>query len=69
MRGKLLLFLFLSISLLEVRAISPDTVAIDLGELTLSDSLEIKHTAHSRQGFALGALMAAEWLAGKKERF
>ena len=30
------------------------------------DSLEIKHTAHSRKGFALGALMAAEWLIGKK---
>ena len=29
------------------------------------DSIEIKHTAHSRQGFALGALVAAEWLVGK----
>lgn len=29
------------------------------------DSLEIKHTAHSRQGFALGAVVAAEWLVGK----
>jgi len=34
-----------------------------------ADSLEIRHTAHSRQGFALGALMAAEWLAGKKGVF
>lgn len=30
------------------------------------DSLEIKHTAHSRIGFASGALDAAEWLVGKQ---
>lgn len=30
------------------------------------DDLEIKHTAHSREGFALGAVMVAEWLPGKK---
>jgi 4-hydroxy-tetrahydrodipicolinate reductase len=30
------------------------------------DAIEIKHTAHSREGFALGAVVAAEWLAGKK---
>lgn len=29
------------------------------------DSLEIKHTAHNRSGFALGAVIAAEWLHGK----
>lgn len=29
------------------------------------DTLEIKHTAHSRDGFALGAVIAAEWLIGK----
>ncbi len=29
------------------------------------DSIEIKHTAHSREGFALGALTAAEWIVGK----
>ena len=33
------------------------------------DSLEIKHTAHSRKGFAMGALLAAEWLIGKKGCF
>lgn len=33
------------------------------------DSIEIKHTAHSRQGFALGAVLAAEFLAGKKGLF
>ncbi len=29
------------------------------------DDIEIKHTAHSRAGFALGAVLAAEFLAGK----
>ena len=33
------------------------------------DSIEIKHTAHSRTGFALGAVVAAEWLLGKKGVF
>lgn len=33
------------------------------------DSIEIKHTAHSREGFALGAVVAAEWLYGKKGIF
>ncbi len=33
------------------------------------DSIEIKHTAHSREGFALGAVIAAEWLFGKKGVF
>ncbi len=30
------------------------------------DQIEFKHTAHSRDGFALGAVVAAEWLNGKK---
>ena len=29
------------------------------------DSIEIKHTAHNREGFALGAIIAAEWIIGK----
>ena len=29
------------------------------------DSIEIKHTAHNRKGFALGAVVAAEWLHNK----
>ncbi len=29
------------------------------------DQIELKHTAHSRAGFALGAIIAAEWLHGK----
>ncbi|MEP2772633.1 MAG: 4-hydroxy-tetrahydrodipicolinate reductase [Fulvivirga sp.] len=30
------------------------------------DDIEIKHTAHSRAGFAKGAVMVAEWLKDKK---
>ncbi len=30
------------------------------------DDLEITHTAHSRHGFALGAIQVAEWILGKK---
>ena len=33
------------------------------------DEIEIKHTAHSRDGFATGAVMAAEWIVGKKGNF
>ena len=33
------------------------------------DTLEIKHTAHSRDGFALGAVLAAEWIVDKKGVF
>jgi 4-hydroxy-tetrahydrodipicolinate reductase len=29
------------------------------------DTITIEHVAHTRQGFALGAVVAAEWLAGK----
>ncbi len=31
-----------------------------------ADTISITHSAKSREGFALGAVMAAEWLAGKK---
>lgn len=30
------------------------------------DDIELKHTAHSRAGFALGAVIAAEWLQHKQ---
>jgi 4-hydroxy-tetrahydrodipicolinate reductase len=33
------------------------------------DSIEIKHTAHNRDGFALGAVIAAEWIVGKQGIF
>jgi 4-hydroxy-tetrahydrodipicolinate reductase len=33
------------------------------------DSIELKHTAHSRRGFALGAIHAAMWVRDKKGFF
>jgi len=33
------------------------------------DSIKITHTAHNRNGFALGAVIAAEWLLDKKGVF
>lgn len=33
------------------------------------DRIEITHAAHSREGFALGAVVAAEWLAGREGLF
>ncbi|WP_298480454.1 4-hydroxy-tetrahydrodipicolinate reductase [uncultured Maribacter sp.] len=41
------------------------TVAYD----STIDSIEIKHTAHNREGFALGAVIAAEWIIDKKGIF
>ncbi|HLF51736.1 4-hydroxy-tetrahydrodipicolinate reductase [Flavobacterium sp.] len=33
------------------------------------DLIEIKHVAHNREGFALGSVIAAEWILGKKGIF
>lgn len=33
---------------------------------SLLDTLEIKHTAHSREGFALGTILVVEWIRNKK---
>lgn len=33
------------------------------------DTITLTHTAHSRSGFALGAVLAAEWLPGKRGIF
>lgn len=33
------------------------------------DTIEIKHTAHNREGFAFGAVIAAEWIINKKGIF
>ena len=34
-----------------------------------ADTIELKHAARNRNGFALGALMAAEWISDKKGFF
>lgn len=36
---------------------------------SLADSIELTHTAKNRSGFALGALLAAEWIVGKQGFF
>jgi 4-hydroxy-tetrahydrodipicolinate reductase len=36
---------------------------------SLEDEIEIKHTANNRNGFALGAIRAAEWIINKKGVF
>ena len=33
------------------------------------DTISIKHEAHNREGFALGAVVTAEWIVGKKGIF
>lgn len=33
------------------------------------DTIEIKHVAHSREGFARGAILASEWIVGKQGSF
>lgn len=37
--------------------------------LSDTDRIDIKHTAHNRQGFTEGALLAATWIIGKKGVF
>lgn len=36
---------------------------------SIIDDIEITHTAHSREGFALGAVLVAEWIRGRKGSF
>lgn len=33
------------------------------------DEIEFSHSAHNRRGFALGAVLAAEWIIGKQGVF
>ncbi len=42
---------------------TPGTHTIDYKSKV--DAIEIKHTAYGREGFALGAVIAAEWIQGK----
>ncbi|MGI4762595.1 MAG: 4-hydroxy-tetrahydrodipicolinate reductase [Janthinobacterium lividum] len=37
--------------------------------LSAADTLELRHEAHSREGFAAGALLAAGWLPGRRGVF
>jgi 4-hydroxy-tetrahydrodipicolinate reductase len=54
-----------------VVAITSHRIADAKGEHSVTatsevDTLEVRHDAHSRRGFALGAVRAAEWVAGRQ---
>jgi len=38
----------------------------EIGFNSAADTITLRHTAHSREGFARGALRAAQWIVGKK---
>jgi 4-hydroxy-tetrahydrodipicolinate reductase len=38
----------------------------EIGFDSAADTITLRHTARSREGFALGAIKAAEWVAGRK---
>jgi 4-hydroxy-tetrahydrodipicolinate reductase len=38
----------------------------EIGFDSAADTITLRHTARSREGFALGAIRAAEWIVGKK---
>ena len=38
----------------------------EIGFDSAADTITLRHTARSREGFARGALQAARWVAGKK---
>jgi len=41
----------------------------EIGFDSSADEITLKHTAHGREGFALGAVRAAEWIIGKSGIF
>lgn len=56
----------LNISAIRVNEVPGTHVVSYLSE---NDEIEIRHTAKSRKGFALGAVIAAEWVCDKKGFF
>ena len=38
----------------------------EIGFDSAADTITLRHTARNREGFALGAIKAAEWIMGKK---
>jgi 4-hydroxy-tetrahydrodipicolinate reductase len=38
----------------------------EIGFDSAADTITLRHTARSREGFARGALQAAKWIVGKK---
>lgn len=56
---------------LEIKSIREGNICgiHDVKYTSVSDTIELKHTANNRSGLAAGALMAAEWVKGKKGVF
>jgi len=50
---------------IDVERVDPTPGTHKITWQSVIDTIEIQHIAHSRTGFATGALMAAEWLVGK----
>ena len=48
-----------------VKRIDPSPGTHSISYSSMIDQIELKHTAHSRDGFALGAISAAKWIKGK----
>ena len=42
---------------------------MNIGFDSQADTITLRHTARSREGFALGALQAAKWIRGRKGVF
>ncbi len=55
--------------IIESKRIDPAPGTHIVQYISEEDTIEISHTAHSRVGFAVGALTAAEWIVGKKGIF
>lgn len=55
--------------LIESRRINPEPGTHMVHWKSAFDDIEIKHTAHNRQGFAVGAVLAAEFVQDKKGIF
>jgi 4-hydroxy-tetrahydrodipicolinate reductase len=51
---------------IESHRIDPDPGTHIVKYHSMVDDIEIKHKAHSREGFALGAVLVAEWIKNKK---
>ena len=54
--------------------ITAERIADETGTHTITyrssvDEIEIKHTAKNRDGFAIGAIIVAEWIIDKKGIF
>ena len=41
----------------------------EIGFDSAADTITLRHSARSREGFARGALKAAQWIVGKKGMF